>query len=90
MRIDKHIFRQSDFIDVAVHDVLDALRDGGVLVAAIVFLFLRPSTSDGGGRRQTREVRDEGTPRLDGVLQSLGEVMEAWAKLSPFMPRDKA
>ncbi|MFZ2491196.1 MAG: efflux RND transporter permease subunit [Thermoanaerobaculia bacterium] len=40
MEIDSHIFRQSDFIEVAVHNVLDALRDGAILVVVIVFLFL--------------------------------------------------
>lgn len=40
MQIDRHIFRQADFIALAVHNVLDALRDGGLLVVAIVLLFL--------------------------------------------------
>ena len=40
MKIDKHIFRQSDFIQVAVNNVLHALRDGGILVIVIVLLFL--------------------------------------------------
>jgi CzcA family heavy metal efflux pump len=38
--IDRRIFRQSDFIEVAVHNVVTALRDGGVLVIAVVLLFL--------------------------------------------------
>src|SRR5207247_10975502 len=40
MRIDRKIFRQADFIDVAVRDVVTALRDGGLLVVVIVLLFL--------------------------------------------------
>ena len=40
MRIDGRIFRQSDFIEVAVRNVFHALRDGGILVIAIVLLFL--------------------------------------------------
>ncbi|MEQ1573318.1 MAG: efflux RND transporter permease subunit [Vicinamibacterales bacterium] len=40
MTIDRRIFRQSDFIEVAVDNVVRALRDGGILVVAIVFLFL--------------------------------------------------
>jgi len=38
--IDRRIFRQSDFIEVAVDNVIRALRDGGILVVAIVLLFL--------------------------------------------------
>ena len=40
MTIDKHIFRQSDFIEIAVHNLLAALRDGGLLVIFVVVLFL--------------------------------------------------
>jgi CzcA family heavy metal efflux pump len=40
MTIDRRIFRQSDFIEVAVENVINALRDGGLLVVAIVVLFL--------------------------------------------------
>ena len=40
MRIESHIFRQADFIDRAIDNLLTALRDGAVLVTAIVFLFL--------------------------------------------------
>src|SRR4029453_11165042 len=38
--IDRRIFRQSDFIEVAVNNVIAALRDGGILVILIVLLFL--------------------------------------------------
>jgi len=38
--IDRRIFRQADFIDVAVDNVRTALRDGGLLVVAIVVIFL--------------------------------------------------
>ncbi len=40
MTIDRRIFRQADFIEVAVGNVRNALRDGALLVVAIVFLFL--------------------------------------------------
>ena len=38
--IDRRIFRQSDFIEVAVNNVIAALRDGGILVVVVVLLFL--------------------------------------------------
>lgn len=40
MAIDRRIFRQSDFIGVAIDNVVAALRDGGLLVVAVVLLFL--------------------------------------------------
>ena len=40
MRIESHIFRQSDFIQRAIDNLLAALRDGAILVVAIVFVFL--------------------------------------------------
>jgi CzcA family heavy metal efflux pump len=40
MTIDRRIFRQADFIEVAVGNVVDALRLGSLLVVAIVVLFL--------------------------------------------------
>jgi CzcA family heavy metal efflux pump len=40
MTIDRQIFRQSDFIEVAVQNVVNALRDGGLLVVLIVVVFL--------------------------------------------------
>src|SRR6188768_841518 len=40
MTIDRKIFRQADFIEVAVDNVVKALRDGGILVIIIVLLFL--------------------------------------------------
>jgi CzcA family heavy metal efflux pump len=40
MTIDRKIFRQADFIEVAVDNVVKALRDGGILVVVVVVLFL--------------------------------------------------
>ena len=40
MVIDRLVFRQADFIEVAVENVIDALRDGGLLVVLIAVLFL--------------------------------------------------
>jgi Cu/Ag efflux pump CusA len=40
LTIDRRIFRQADFIEVAVSNVFRALRDGGVLVIIIFFSFL--------------------------------------------------
>jgi CzcA family heavy metal efflux pump len=40
MTIDRKIFRQADFIEVAVDNVVKALRDGGLLVMVIVIFFL--------------------------------------------------
>ncbi len=40
MTIEKHIFRQADFIEAAYRNLLGALRDGGLLVIVVVFVFL--------------------------------------------------
>ncbi|WP_431064767.1 efflux RND transporter permease subunit [Methylotuvimicrobium sp.] len=40
MILDANIFRQADFIAVSVHNLLDALRDGAILVVIILYVFL--------------------------------------------------
>jgi CzcA family heavy metal efflux pump len=40
LAIQRNIFRQADFIEVAVHNVVAALRDGVILVLVIVMVFL--------------------------------------------------
>ncbi|MBI2821031.1 MAG: efflux RND transporter permease subunit [Acidobacteria bacterium] len=40
MSIDRHVFRQADFIETAVRNLAAVLRDGGLLVVLVVVLFL--------------------------------------------------
>lgn len=40
IKIDRNLFKQADFIEHAVHNVQEALRDGAILVTIILFLFL--------------------------------------------------
>jgi CzcA family heavy metal efflux pump len=40
VRIDRRVFRQADFIEVAVDNVAAALRDGALLVIIVILLFL--------------------------------------------------
>ena len=40
VRIERNLFRQGEFIEVAIDNVLEALRDGGALVVIIMLVFL--------------------------------------------------
>ncbi len=40
IRLDTSIYQQKEFIDHAIENVIEALRDGGILVFIILFLFL--------------------------------------------------
>jgi CzcA family heavy metal efflux pump len=40
MRIETRLFRQADFIETSIANLLAALRDGAILIVAIVFAFL--------------------------------------------------
>jgi len=40
MTIDKHVFRQADFIQRALDNLMNALRDGSLLVILVVLVFL--------------------------------------------------
>ena len=74
MTIDRKIFRQADFIEVAVENVVKALRDGGMLVIVVVLLFLAnmraarhhadgdAAVAGGGGPGAARVRRHASTP----------------------------
>jgi HME family heavy-metal exporter len=40
VRISPEVYQQKAFIELGIHNVIDALRDGGILVVIILFLFL--------------------------------------------------
>ena len=40
IRINPEVYQQQAFIELGIHNVIDALRDGGVLVVIVLFLFL--------------------------------------------------
>jgi len=45
MKIETRLFRQADFIEVSIANLMAALRDGAILVVAIVFAFLLSARS---------------------------------------------
>jgi CzcA family heavy metal efflux pump len=47
MKIDRHIFRQADFIEAAVGNVTAALRDGTLLVLLVLLVFLGSARASG-------------------------------------------
>jgi CzcA family heavy metal efflux pump len=40
IRINSEVYQQKEFIDLSIHNVIEALRDGGILVVIVLFLFL--------------------------------------------------
>ena len=40
VRMEKDVYQQKQFIDIAIENVIEALRDGGILVVIVLFLFL--------------------------------------------------
>ncbi len=40
IHINPEVYQQKSFIELGIHNVIDALRDGGILVVVILFLFL--------------------------------------------------
>lgn len=40
IRINPEVYQQKEFIDLSIKNVIEALRDGGILVVIILFLFL--------------------------------------------------
>ncbi|WP_425617630.1 efflux RND transporter permease subunit [Anatilimnocola sp. NA78] len=40
LRINPNVYQQKEFIDLSIHNVIEALRDGGILVVIVLFLFL--------------------------------------------------
>ncbi|MGD0518486.1 MAG: efflux RND transporter permease subunit [Thermoguttaceae bacterium] len=40
VRINPEVYQQKAFIELGIHNVIDALRDGGILVVIILFIFL--------------------------------------------------
>lgn len=40
IRINPEVYQQKGFIELGIHNVIEALRDGGILVVIILFLFL--------------------------------------------------
>jgi CzcA family heavy metal efflux pump len=47
MKIERHVFRQADFIEVAIENVIHALRDGTIFVIIILIFFLADMRATG-------------------------------------------
>ena len=47
MQIETNVFRQADFIDTAIENLMVAIRDGAILVIAIMFVFLMSARATG-------------------------------------------
>ena len=45
MKIETRLFRQADFIEISIDNLMAALRDGAILIVAIVFAFLLSARS---------------------------------------------
>ncbi|MDO8263673.1 MAG: efflux RND transporter permease subunit [Gallionella sp.] len=45
MKIENRLFRQADFIEISIANLMSALRDGAILVIAIVFAFMLSARS---------------------------------------------
>lgn len=40
VKLEPDVYQQKDFIDLSIHNVMMALRDGGILVVIVLFIFL--------------------------------------------------
>src|SRR6266571_1306808 len=73
MTIDRKIFRQADFIEVAVDNVVKALRDGGILVIVVVLLFLANLRAAASARESRDAHRRAAAGRGDRMRGDAGD-----------------